>query len=68
MQTFSSVEAEVVTRWNLKQMSTDTQRVTLQSPKISNDDDKQSTYRLMNALCREKAIFADFSNFAHSLS
>ena len=55
-------------RWNLKQMSTDTQRVTLQSPKISNDDDKQSTYRLMNALCRAKAIFADFSNFAHSLS
>ena len=68
MQTFSSVEAEVVARWNLKQMSTDTQRVTLQSPKISNDDDKQSTYRLMNALCRAKAIFADFSNFAHSFS
>ena len=41
MQTFSSVEAEVVARWNLKQMSTDTQRVTLQSPKISNDNDKQ---------------------------
>ena len=58
----------VVARWNLKEMSTDTQRVTLQSPKISNDDDKQSTYRLMNALCRAKAIFADFSNFAHSLS
>ena len=64
MQTFSSVEAEVVARWNLKQMSTDTQRVTLKSPKMSNDDDKQSTYRLMNALCRAKAIFADFSNLA----
>ena len=65
---FSSVEAEVIARWNLKQMSTDTQRVTLKSPKMSNDDDKQSTYRLMNALCRAKAMFADFSNFAHSLS
>ena len=68
VQTFSSVEAEVVERWNFKQMSTDTQRVTLKSPKMNNDDDKQSTYRLMNALCRAKAIFADFSNFAHSLS
>ena len=37
---FSSVEAEVIARWNLKQMSTDTQRVTLKSPKMSNDDDK----------------------------
>ena len=68
VQTFSSVEAEVVARWNLKQMSTDTQRVTLKSPKMSNDDDKQSNYRLMNALCRAKAIFADFSSFANSLS
>ena len=49
-------------------MSTDTQRVTLKSPIMSNDDDKQSNYRLMNALCRANAIFADFSNFAHSLS
>ena len=24
---------------------------------MSNDDDKQSTYNLMNALCRAKAIF-----------
>ena len=68
MQTFSSVEAEVVARWKLKQISTDTQRVTLKSPKMSNDDDKQLTYRLMNALCRAKAMFADFSNLAHSLS
>ena len=68
MHSFSSVEAEVEARWNMKQMSTDTQRVTLKSPKMSNDDDKQSTYRLMNALCRAKAIFADFSSFAHSLS
>ena len=66
MQTFSSVEAEVVARWNLKQMSTDTQRVTLKSPKMSNDDDKQSSYRLMNALCRAKAIFTDFSYLAHA--
>ena len=35
--------------------------VTLKSPKMSNDDDIQSNYRLMNALCRTKAIFADFS-------
>ena len=68
MQTFSSVEAAVVARWNLKQMSTDTQRVTLKSPQMSNDDNRQSTYRLMNALCRAKAIFADFSYLAHSLS
>ena len=27
---------------------------------MSNDDDKQSNYRLMNVLCRTKAIFADF--------
>ena len=42
-------------------MSTNTQRETLKSPKMSNDDDKQSNYRLMNVLCRTKAIFADFS-------
>ena len=41
-------------------MSTITQRVTLKSPKMSIDDDKQSNYRLMNVLCRTKAIFADF--------
>ena len=42
-------------------MSTKTQRVTLKSPKMSSDDDKQSNYRLMNVLCRTKAIAADFS-------
>ena len=42
-------------------MSTNTQRVTLKSPKMSSDDEKQSNYRLMNVLCRAKAIFADFS-------
>ena len=42
-------------------MSTNTRRVTLTSPKMRNDDDKQSNYRLINALCRTKAIFADFS-------
>ena len=42
-------------------MSTNTQRVTLKSPKISDNNDKQLNYRLMNVLCRTKAIFADFS-------
>ena len=42
-------------------MSTNMQRVTLKSPKMSNDDDKQSNYRLINVLCRTKAIFVDFS-------
>ena len=41
-------------------MSTKTQRVTLKSPKMSNDDVKQSNYRLMNVLYRTKAIAADF--------
>ena len=41
-------------------MSTNTQRVTLKSPKMSSDDEKQSKYRLMNVMCRAKAIFADF--------
>ena len=44
-------------------MSTNTQHVTLKAPKMSNDDDKQSNYRLMNALCRTKAIFTDFSKY-----
>ena len=35
--------------------------MTLRSPKMSNDDEKQSNYKLMNALCRTKAMFADFS-------
>ena len=35
--------------------------MTLRSPKMSNDDEKQSNYKLMNALCPTKAIFADFS-------
>ena len=42
-------------------MSINTQRVTLKSPKMSNDDDKQSNYGLMNVLYRTKATFADFS-------
>ena len=42
-------------------MSANTQRVTLKSPKMSDNDDKQSNYRPMNVLCRIKAIFADFS-------
>ena len=42
-------------------MSTNTQRVTLKSPKMSNDDDKQLNYRQMNVLCRTKATFADFN-------
>ena len=42
-------------------MSTNTQRVTLKSPEMSSDDDKQSNYGLMSVLCRTKAIFADFS-------
>ena len=42
-------------------MSINTQRVTLKSPKMRNDDDKQSTYGLMNVLCRTKVTFADFS-------
>ena len=36
-------------------MSTNTQRVTLKSPKMSGNDDKQLF------LCCTKAIFADFS-------
>ena len=35
--------------------------MTLKSPKMSNDGDKESDYRLMNVLYRTKAIFADFS-------
>ena len=42
-------------------MSTNAQHVTLKSPKMSNDYGKQSNYRLMNVLCRTKAMFADFS-------
>ena len=42
-------------------MSINTQLVTSKSPKMSNDDDKQSNYGLMNVLCRTKATFADFS-------
>ena len=32
-------------------MSANTQRVTLKSPKMSDNDDKQSNYRPMNVLC-----------------
>ena len=42
-------------------MLINTQRVALKSPKISGNDDKQLKYRLMNVLCRTKAIFAVFS-------
>ena len=42
-------------------MSTNTQCVALKSHKMSGNDDKQLKYRLMNVLCRTKAIFADFS-------
>ena len=42
-------------------MSANTQRVTLKSPKMSNDDDKQSNCKLMNVLFCAKAIFVDFS-------
>ena len=52
-QNFSSLKAKVVAHWNLK---TKTQRVTLKSPKMRNDDDKQSNFRLMNVLYRTKAI------------
>ena len=55
-QNFSSLKAKVVAHWNLISVSTKTQRVTLKSPKMSNDDDKQSNYRLMNVLYRTKAI------------
>ena len=33
----------------------------LKSPKMSDTNNKQSNHRLMNVLCRTKAIFADFS-------
>ena len=52
----SSLKAKVVAHWNLILVSTKTQRVTLKSPKMSNDDDKKSNYRLMNVLYRTKAI------------
>ena len=49
--------------------SSSTRHVTLKSPfllqfpfcKLCDNDDKQSNHRLMNVLCRTKAIFADFS-------
>ena len=42
-------------------MSTNRQRVTLKSLKMSNVDDKQSNYRPKNVLFRTKVLFADFS-------
>ena len=42
-------------------MSINMQRVTLKSPKMSSDDDKQSDYRQIYVLCRTKALFPDFS-------
>ena len=35
-------------------ISNNMQHVTLKSPKMSSDDNKQSNYRLMNVLCRKK--------------
>ena len=42
-------------------MLTNTQHLTLKSPKMSDNDNKQSNYRPINVLCRKKDIFADFS-------
>ena len=42
-------------------MSTNTRHVTLKSLKMSDNDNNQSHYILMNVLCRKKDIFADFS-------
>ena len=38
-------------------MSTNTQRVTLKSPKMSNDDNEQSNYRLMNVFFLYKSPY-----------
>ena len=35
-------------------MSTNTQRMTLKSPEMSSDDDKQSSYRLMDVCAVQK--------------
>ena len=42
-------------------MSTNTRRVTLLFPKVNDNDEKRSNYRLMSVLCRTKTIFPDFS-------
>ena len=42
-------------------ISNNTQHVTFKSHKMSNDDDEQSNYKLMNVLFHTKAISADFS-------
>ena len=41
-------------------MSTNKRRVTLLFPKVNDNDDKRSNYRL-SVLCRTKTLFADFS-------
>ena len=43
-------------------VSTNTQHVTLKSPKMSSDDNKQSNYRLMNVLCRKKLYLLILAN------
>ena len=43
-------------------MSTNKQHVTLKSPKMSDNNNKQENHRLMNVFCRAKDIFANFSN------
>ena len=56
-------------------MSTNTQRATFKSskPTMSKYNDKQSNYRLLNVLCRTKAVFADvyflafIGNYLHFL-
>ena len=42
-------------------MSTNTQHVTLKSPKMSGNNNKQSNYSLMNVLCSTKDIFDHIS-------
>ena len=42
-------------------MSTNTQHVTLKSPKMSDNDNKQSNYSPMNVLCQTKDMISDFS-------
>ena len=49
-------------------MSTNTQHVTLKSSKMSDNDNKQTNYRLMNVLCCTKEVFADFSNISINIS
>ena len=43
-------------------MSTNTQHVTFKSLKMSDNDNKQTYYRLMNVLCCTKEVFVDLAN------